>query len=157
MKTLIAIDPGASGGLAVMWPPHGNRVLKPMPESESELCAYLKYVCDNCNNDGYKIEACLEKVGGFVGKKQPGSTMFTFGRGVGVIVGTLMALGIPFREVRPQEWQKAVGAGTTGKRTKTQWKNHLKDMAQKRNPGHKITLKTADAALMLDWLHETAM
>jgi hypothetical protein len=76
--------------------------------------------------------------------------MFTFGRGVGVIVGLLMAYQIPFREVRPQDWQKAVGAGTTNGRSKAQWKRHLCDLAKKRFPQVKgITLKTADALLML--------
>lgn len=146
MKTLIAIDPGASGGIAVEWY-DGKRVFYSAPDSETEWLELMTGL-----KSEFRMEACLEKVGGFVGKKQPGSTMFTFGRGVGVIVGILMALGIPFREVRPQEWQKAVGAGTTNGRTKGEWKRHLRDLAQKRNPGHKITLSTADAALMLDWM-----
>lgn len=157
MKTLIAIDPGASGGIAVQCPDK-RRMFYSMAESEAELLEMLQDLKSLAETSfESNPEAVVEKVGGFVGRNQPGSAMFKFGRGVGVIVGILMALGIPFREVRPQEWQKHVGAGTTGKRTKTQWKRHLQDMAQKRNPSHKITLKTADAALMLDWLHETAM
>ena len=151
MKTLIAIDPGASGGIAVECP-DGKRMTFAMPDTETELLEVIGDMNSLAANFDSTLEACLEKVGGFVGKGQPGSTMFTFGRGVGVIVGILMALGIPFREVRPQEWQKAVGAGTTNGRTKGEWKRHLRDLAQKRNPGHKITLSTADAALMLDWM-----
>jgi hypothetical protein len=142
MKTLIAIDPGASGGIAVEWP-DGSREFHAMPDNEANvwrLISELKLQA-NTGYDSVGASCCLEKVGGFCGKGQPGSAMFKFGRGVGVVVGVLLAAEIPFKEVTPQAWQKHVGAGTTGKRTKTQWKKHLQDMAQKRNPAHKITLK----------------
>jgi len=89
-------------------------------------------------------------VGGFVGKGQPGSSMFTFGRGVGVLVGLLLAMKVPFREVSPQSWQKLVGAGTSSGRSKAQWKRHLLDLARKRLPeADGLTLATCDAALLL--------
>ena len=92
----------------------------------------------------------MEKVGGYVGKGQPGSSMFRFGRGTGIIAGTLMTLRVPFKEVTPQQWQKKAGAGTAGNRSKADWKRHLRDLAKKRHPHLNPTLSTADALLMLE-------
>ena len=150
-KTLIAIDPGASGGIAIEHN-DGKRHFEPMPETETEIHQILSEVLAASLREHVGAYAVLEQVGGFTGEGQPGSAMFRFGRGVGVIVGLLVAMGIPFIEVRPQAWQSAIGTGTRGTRSKPEWKRHLKDLAQKRNPGAKITLKTADAALMLDYL-----
>ena len=149
MKVKIAIDPGKSGGIAIRYA-DGRVALHAMPDTETELMETLKSEAMNAYSEGCKPECVLERVGGFAGKGQPGSAMFTFGRGVGVIVGLLLAYQIPFREVRPQDWQKAVGAGTTSGRSKAQWKRHLCDLARKRFPTTKgITLKTCDALLML--------
>ena len=42
------------------------------------------------------------------------SSMFSFGRGFGVILGVLAALDIPYTLVSPQAWQKAVLGGLPG-------------------------------------------
>lgn len=146
----MAIDPGKSGGIAILFPVN-RTLLSAMPETESELQEVIANYANVCAAEDVDLVSVLEKVGGFTGKGQPGSAMFTFGRGVGVIVGILMSYKIPFREVRPQDWQKKVGAGTTNGRTRAQWKRHLLDLARKRHPDVKgLTLKTCDALLMLD-------
>jgi hypothetical protein len=52
-------------------------------------------------------------------------------------------------EVPPQRWQKTIQAGTS-KTHGTRWKAHLKQLAQQRQPGILITLKTSDAVLILE-------
>lgn len=42
------------------------------------------------------------------------SSMFSFGRGFGVILGALAALDIPYTLASPQAWQKAVLGGLPG-------------------------------------------
>ena len=149
-QILLAIDPGKSGGFAARYP-DGRFVLEAMPVTETEVCALLAQWCREAALEGVQMEALLERVGGFVGKRQPGAAMFTFGRGVGVLVGLLMALRIPFREVTPQAWQKAVGAGTSAGRSKAQWKRHLLDLARKHHPDAKgLTLRTCDALLIAE-------
>ena len=94
----------------------------------------------------------LEEVNGFVGKAQPGSAMFKFGEGYGFLKGVVQALGIRLVLVRPQVWQKAFGLGTASRcASKSEWKNKLKAEAQRRFPELNVTLKTADALLILDW------
>lgn len=145
----IAIDPGKAGGIAVRYPA-GGLALYAMPTTESDVAALLLEILTAVRVEGWAIEAVLERVGGFVGCGQPGSAMFTFGRGVGILVGLLMAHRVPFREVRPQDWQKAIGAGTTNGRTKGEWKRCLLDLSRKRHPGVAgLTLKTCDALLLL--------
>lgn len=46
--------------------------------------------------------------------KQGVSSMFHYGRGYGMWLGILGALGLPFRTVRPNEWTKVL-KGTPGK------------------------------------------
>ena len=96
--------------------------------------------------------AVVEEVGGFCGVGQPGSAMFKFGKGCGVIEGALMALGFRIELVKPQKWQKHFGFGTTKQSGgKADWKRKLKAEAQRRFPTCDVTLKTADALLILDY------
>jgi len=148
----IAIDPGQSGGLA--WQDeYGQTQSCKMPATEGDVVDMLSSMSISAPATAY-----VEKVGGFVrprdGKSegQPGSAMFTFGRGVGVLHGALLALGVRVVEVTPQKWQTHIGIGTSkGSATKTAWKNKLKSEAQRRFPCQKVTLSTADALLMLEY------
>lgn len=99
-----------------------------------------------------EVSSCsLEKVGGYTGSGQPGSAMFKFGCNYGLIRMALTAAGIPFEEVVPRTWQKALGIPPRKKtETKTQWKNRLKQKAQQLFPGAKVTLATADALLIAE-------
>jgi hypothetical protein len=92
----------------------------------------------------------IEKVGGYIGGKgAPGSAMFNFGRNVGFLHGLIAASKTRVIEVPPQRWQKTIGAGTSKTHGKG-WKSHLKGLAQQRQPSIHITLKTADAVLILE-------
>lgn len=142
----IAIDPGASGGLA--WQDaDGQPQSCKMPATEGDVVDLLRSLAISAPATAY-----VEKVGGFTGQGQPGSAMFTFGRGVGVLHGALLALGVRVIEVTPQKWQGYIGIGTSkGSVSKTAWKNKLKSEAQRRFPDQKVTLSTADALLMLEY------
>jgi hypothetical protein len=52
-------------------------------------------------------------------------------------------------EVPPQRWQKTLGVGNKATHG-AKWKSHLKGIAQQRQPRQVITLKTADAVLILE-------
>lgn len=143
-KKLIAIDPGASGGLA--WRTETKASAIKMPETEGDIISFLRGFNHN--------DTCvfLEEVGGYIGKAQPGSAMFTFGRNTGFLIGAVMALGFRLEMVRPQTWQKNLGIGTSRTcASKTEWKNKLKALAQRKFPQVGVTLATADALLILDY------
>ena len=85
------------------------------------------------------------------GKAQPGSAMFRFGEHFGFLKGVIQALEVRLVLVRPQVWQRGFGLGTASAcASKTIWKNKLKAEAQRRFPHLNVTLKTADALLILE-------
>ena len=63
--------------------------------------------------------------------------------------GLIASMLVRCVEVPPQRWQKTIGAGNS-KTHGTRWKAHLKGIAQQRQPGILITLKTSDAVLILE-------
>ena len=76
--------------------------------------------------------------------------MFNFGRNFGFLLGTLAGLYIRTELITPQKWQKALGLGTSKGMKPTEWKNKLKAEAPRLFPDIKVTLKTADALLILE-------
>jgi crossover junction endodeoxyribonuclease RuvC len=146
MSILIAIDPGAGGGIAV-WRDGQPIDAVPMPPTEGDLVSLLRDLC----LDPANTVAVIEEVGGFIGKAQPASGAFKFGRNFGFLLGALQALGVRVQLVRPQRWQKALALGNaSGCTSRTEWKNKLKGCAQRLYPHLKPTLATADALLILE-------
>lgn len=146
MKTILAIDPGASGGIAISLEGSSPSFTN-MPETVHDLVDLLEGVAIEASNG--TAHAYLEQVGGYIGGMgAPGSAMFNFGQNYGQIIGILAAYKIPFTLVRPQKWQGALSLGNSKGITKTEWKNKLKAKAQQLFPSNKITLATADAALI---------
>ena len=154
MSVIIAIDPGVSGGIAVQV--FGVVDCQPMPPTGGDLHELLRRIQVAAANSGVVPVCYLECVGGFVGTGQPGSAMFKFGEGYGFIKGVIQTLGIRLVLVRPQVWQKVFGLGTASRcASKREWKNKLKAEAQRRFPELTVTLPTADALLILDWVRAT--
>ena len=150
MRTIIAIDPGKSGGVAVSV--LGVADCRPMPRTPGDVLALLRCIKAGSDRSGAETVCVLEKVNGFVGKAQPGSAMFKFGEGYGFLMGVVQALGIKLVLVRPQDWQKEFGLGTASRcASQSEWKNKLKGEAQRRFPHLPVTHKTADALLILEW------
>jgi len=90
----------------------------------------------------------LEELPKFAGKMS-GSSMATMFRNYGRIEGILAAYGARIEYLPPKKWQAALGLGdkkTHGPR----WKAHLKGRAQALYPNLSVTLKTADALLILE-------
>ena len=143
--TTIAIDPGASGGLA--WTCNLGVACCNMPETTRDLVDLFKEIL----REG-PCTIVQEDVGGYVGGAgAPGSAMFNFGKGVGELLGVATALDIPVHLVKPQKWQKALSLGTSKSHaSKSAWKTALKGKAQQLYPTQKVTLATADALLILN-------
>jgi crossover junction endodeoxyribonuclease RuvC len=136
MTTFVGIDPGVSGGIAVIHE-YGVMLAKFSNKTEADIASLFRSlrVLQPC-------VAMIEKVHAM--PKQGVSSCFTFGRSYGFLRGMLTAHGIRFDEVTPQKWQKAMGCLTKGD------KNVSKQRAQQRYPGmaSKITHAVADALLI---------
>lgn len=149
-KLIIGIDPGMSGGIAVL---DGNgcivSVVK-MPQTMMDLYNHLREIIDSMRGgDPCRVICYMEKVGmGMPGQSSKATA--TFARHCGHLEMALLSLGIPTVEVTPQRWMKSLGMGSSKNSTKTEWKNKLKGAAQQLFPelGKKITLNTSDALLI---------
>jgi hypothetical protein len=138
---LLAIDPGKSGGIAYMDSDHTVHAL-PMPDTARDLYRALEILAR-----GPSI-CFLEEIPMFRGKMNYRSTAVLF-RNLGQIEGVLSGLGSRIEYFKPQYWQRVLMLGesaTYGKR----WKTHLKAQAQALFPQLQVTLKTADALLILE-------
>ena len=144
MKRYIGTDHGKHGGIAVMGADGEVLDVVKMPETPQDLLDFLEQYKD----DSF---CTLERVGGMPGNG--GSAMFNFGKGYGHLQMALLALHIPTEDVTPNKWEKTYQLGSSGKYTKTEWKNRLKAKAQQMFPhlGKKITLATCDALLICEY------
>jgi hypothetical protein len=151
MKTrIIGIDPGAAGSIAVFW--ESGRVAA-LPFGTDDVHDLLLDV--SMNSGGVPILAVIEQVGTTFppgGKVSP-KAMFSFGHNFGFLCGWLRGAGIPYRTVRPQEWQKGLSIGKVSGMDR---KRALKAIAARQWPNLKVTLKTCDALLIADWARRNA-
>lgn len=156
----LGIDPGASGGLAYWY--RGVAHTFPMLDTERDIWDWfvdLPNIDAGCSEhvtlprSSSDVFACIELVGGFIkGNPAPGSTMFNFGKGYGLLLMALTASGIPFECIRPQVWQKGLGITTRGKDESVQdHKRKLRRKAQQLFPDSSVTLKTCDALLIMEF------
>lgn len=140
MNAPFAIDPGAGGGIAYKY--DGWTKADPMPETVVDLADKLIELkvagFDTCY---------LEEIPKFAGKNA--SAMMKLSTRYGECRGILAALGIRVYELTPQAWQKALGLGNRATHG-TRWKAHLKERSQALFPHLKVTLKIADALLILE-------
>lgn len=135
----IGIDPGQSGGIAVISARHEGDIIKTwkMPETERDIWLILPTARSiNCF-------AFIESVHSM--PKQGVSSSFKFGQNFGTLLGLLTASMIPFERVTPQKWQKAIGCMSKGD------KNVTKRKAQELFPSVKVTHAIADALLIAEY------
>ena len=146
--SIIAIDPGKAGGIAYTLK-EGETHSVPMPETSGDVLELLRTIRAICGpkTECY-LEACIRYV---AGNAQTGSSAIVYGRNYGFLEGCIQAIGMRLHVVRPQEWIKKLGLGTKGKMSNREWKNKLKSEAQRLFPTQTVTLKTADALLILEY------
>lgn len=146
---VLGIDPGASGALVVI---EGGKLVDLVDMPVLHVKRGSREVREvNAPALGAVVAslqpidaAMLEQVGAMPG--QGVSSMFAFGRAVGVIEGVLGALQIPYTRVPPQEWQRGmrVRGGKDGARERAMalFPARAGDFARKKDDGR------ADAALI---------
>lgn len=146
----IGIDPGLNGAIAFLNVEKGHLSVVDMPTFEVKRNNKLKRevsphgIADVLSLSQKISGVVLERVGAMPG--QGVTSVFSFGRSVGVIEGVLAAEHIPVSIVTPQAWQKAAGVrgGKDGSRLRAceLFPNYAGLFALKKHDGR------ADAALM---------
>jgi hypothetical protein len=156
MTTYIAIDPGVNGGIA--WDGSTLPSCMGMPAVDSDIAEEIESFAqmdDVLRRIRPGVKCIIEDVPKYTGKALPGSTIFPLAFNCGLVRGIAISLRMPVILVRPQDWQKHFRLGTKGDTSgTTEWKNRLKAEAQRRYPHLKVTLKTADALLLLAYAQE---
>ena len=147
----LGLDPGASGGIAVIYD-GGFTVAYPMPETDKEILDLIKEFAPPSEEKGLEVFACIEKLNAMSPGRQ---ACFQLGQSYGKLKMALIACGIPYSEVLPAAWQKAVGCPSKKGRTYAQRKALLRARAQALYPLVAVTNKTADALLIAHFIKQT--
>jgi hypothetical protein len=146
----IGIDPGKGGGVAVIFE-GGHADAYPMPETDREILDLLReYAPPEGKESG--VFACLERINAFSPGRQ---ACFQLGQSYGKLKMGLIACGIPYSEVLPAAWQKAVGCPPAKGRTYAQRKALLRARAQALFPQFKVVNSTADSLLICSYIKAT--
>ncbi|MFA5376297.1 MAG: hypothetical protein WC455_11185 [Dehalococcoidia bacterium] len=147
--TFIGVDPGKSGGIAIL------RSYKPtvekyhMPATEADLLDTLDVITsvEDALVDE-TVMAVVELISPSIYGTSKSSNAKLYGNYMSIRMA-LTALRIPFTAVTAQKWHKSLGIPPRKKtETQTQWKNRLKAKAQQLFPQETVTLATADALLI---------
>ena len=148
----IGIDPGLNGAIAFFDTEKGHLSVLDMPvlevqrngKTKKEISPHGLASILTLGACGWKPAAVLERVGAMPG--QGVTSVFSFGRSVGLVEGVLAAYNIPVSIVTPQAWQKAaaVRGGKDGSRQRAceLFPNYANLFARKKDDGR------ADAACM---------
>lgn len=158
----IGVDPGASGGIAVLDETGAVLLARATPETDQEQLALVRAFLSMDIETGASVEqariripvhAVLERV--WSSPQMGVASAFKFGLNVGAWRMALAALLIPFDEVVPQKWQTAMGCrtggGRLGARNVTAAKNLTKRRATALFPNLKVTHAIADALLIAEF------
>lgn len=139
----IGIDPGANGGLAVIYQSHTEAY--PLKKNSP------KWIADKLESLGETpvSTAMIELVHSMRGQGVVSS--FNFGYNFGMLEGFLIGSGVPYERVTPQAWQKGYGLFKQPGESHTDKKNRHKALAQELFPDLKITHATADALLIAEY------
>ncbi len=167
---ILGIDPGKSGGVAVLsvdnetGQPRCEPSLFKLDQEEGAIADLFWKIFYDANSAGDWCAAVLEKVhampainrirspDGQIKRQEVFASVVSVGsfmQNYGYLRGCLRTIGIPFIEIRPQDWQKALGCMTRGD------KNVSKAKALSLFPGLKITHATADALLLAEFGRRT--
>ena len=158
--TIIGIDPGLSGGIAVL---ENNKVLDifDMPvmsegkknKRQLNSAQLVKLIKDNISKNE-EVSVVVEQVNAMPG--QGVTSMFNFGQTFGAIKGVCAALGLPIFFVRPAKWKKhfeLINSSKDSSRTKAieMYPSLSNDLAKKKD------VNKSDAILIARFYSETRL
>lgn len=137
----MGVDPGCTGGLAVLRPDGAVAFVRGFHGSmtQRQLVDVVKIAAGLLLEYGGRV-AFMEKVGVMPTDGRKGAN--TFGRVDGILRGAVLAFGLDIHDTYPMVWQGALGCLSGGN------KNVTKNRAIGLFPGLKITHATADALLI---------
>jgi hypothetical protein len=141
----IGIDPGVSGGIAILSTSGQVVDTTKMLPTERDIYEWLRERLTWFGNGDARAFAIIERVNAGVFAIVGVVSAFTFGRSYGTLLGILTGIDVPYEEVVPQRWQAMLQCLTRGD------KNVSKRKAQQLFPGISVTHAIADALLLAEY------
>lgn len=153
--SIMAFDPGKSGAVACINDDGSCPQVFDMPADKAgidparlfAICADLK-----CRDEAL-THIIIEDVHAMPG--QGVTSMFSFGKSLGIILGVSGVLGYPIVMVRPQKWQKAFGIGKDTKGDSVSTAARLFPSAELYGPKGGAKDGRADALLLAEYGRRT--
>jgi len=150
-KPIIAIDPGASGGICVY---NNGTVIEAIPcqKTVNEMAECIEVIIKNFKADRIKVSKILgviENVHAFPTDGR--SSAFKFGRNFGMWLGIFASNKLKVVQISPFTWMKSFGDMP---KIKSERKRHIKELAANLFPNARVTLKTSDAILLAKYYYE---
>jgi hypothetical protein len=137
---MIAIDPGASGGLAYV--DDGIVQAVAMPEGMTEQIDLIRRLASEGHHE------CIMENVGFHMPGNSATATAKFARHCGHLEAACYAYGISVQYVAPQKWMREIGTFSKDKRER---KAQIKEAMARLYPHLTVTLKTADALGIFTW------
>lgn len=148
-KTIIAIDPGAGGGIAYF--NKGRTTAGEMPGNLIDLYSHLQRI----QKENENCIVFIEKVQAFKSDNDEGGKNFGINKmlyNFAQIMALIEILRLDYIHIYPISWQSGLGLKVKNdQRTKTERKNSYKQYAANCFPEAKVTLSTADALCLLQF------
>lgn len=148
----LGVDPGVTGGLALLM--HDGTALSwlSMPDGEAGIVMGVRKLMDTARarhtvGDLMRFHGIVERV--HASPQMGVSSAFTFGRNKGAVLAALAALDVPVDEVTPVVWQKAMGV--IYPKGEKRDKNVSKRRAAQLFPSLTIYHHNADALLIAEY------
>jgi len=145
MNGIISIDPGASGGLALVTDEF-SRASKCPKTTEEMFTIYNDFYNESNFVTGFKPQVVIEKVWAFPTDAR--SNAFNFGMNYGKWLGIISSSEVEPILVIPRKWQEVYQPLSKEKKIR---KKELKTIAQDMFPDIKVTLYNSDALLIAAW------
>lgn len=157
MTCYVGLDPGRTGAAAAVDEDGASLTLCRFSlATDADVWAWLR---ESQNIYGGIGAIALEKVNampGGEGRRMGATSAMSFGASVGLLRGLLIALGRPWEEPLPVQWQKALGVSPPAGIPYQQRKKRLKMHAQRMFPDMTITADIADALLLAEYARRLA-
>ena len=142
MKAILAIDPGARGGVVAMTE-EGMIECDKCPKDIGEMSLIISDIINECHVKDYDLTTYIENVHAFPTDAR--NSAFKFGMNYGMWLGMIASNNVVPIKITPQKWQQAYQPLSKIKKDR---KKELHQIASDMFPDVKVTYLICDALLI---------
>lgn len=156
----LGIDPGANGGFACINVVRGEIMFGNLPDTRDGIRELLEEKIPERMGQNYVDVCCVERISSFVRSNNPKIDLARAHMRASLEINREMIFSVcwffsgakELLEPMPRTWQAKLNLRKKKpKESDTSWKNYLKSTAEKLFPRLSLTLRTADAILLMHY------